>query len=253
MAMISINSLYNYDSRVFEKFNVPTGMNKADVINNICFECAELSLIYTDPVFMKNAIGLWSRKEQAIWEKLFATENFDYNPIWNVDGTVIERETNSRDRSGQRDKSGSIQRQSSDQENMTGTQLETTATDDVRTGSNSSEDVKSVTGYNSTSWQAHEKDEVSGSSNNRADIDVERNLTETKQTTGTGTENVSDTENIRDNENEQGSRDLETVRTGNIGVTTTQQMIREEREVDTFNTIDYITQSFKRRFCIMVY
>lgn len=40
---------------------------------------------------------------------------------------------------------------------------------------------------------------------------------------------------------------------GNIGVTTSQQMIEAERKVSEFNIIDYITQSFKRRFCIMVY
>lgn len=40
---------------------------------------------------------------------------------------------------------------------------------------------------------------------------------------------------------------------GNIGVTTSQQMIEAERRVSEFNIIDYITSSFKRRFCIMVY
>lgn len=40
---------------------------------------------------------------------------------------------------------------------------------------------------------------------------------------------------------------------GNVGVTTSQQMIEAERNVSEFNIIDYIVQSFKRRFCIMVY
>lgn len=40
---------------------------------------------------------------------------------------------------------------------------------------------------------------------------------------------------------------------GNIGVTTSQQMIEAERRVSEFNIIDYIIQSFKRRFCILVY
>lgn len=40
---------------------------------------------------------------------------------------------------------------------------------------------------------------------------------------------------------------------GNVGVTTSQQMIEAERKVSEFNIIDYIVQSFKRRFCIMVY
>lgn len=40
---------------------------------------------------------------------------------------------------------------------------------------------------------------------------------------------------------------------GNIGVTTTQQMIKEQREVVEFNIYDFITQSFKRQFCVLVY
>lgn len=40
---------------------------------------------------------------------------------------------------------------------------------------------------------------------------------------------------------------------GNIGVTTTQKMITEQRGVVKFNIIDYIIDSFKRRFCLLVY
>ena len=40
---------------------------------------------------------------------------------------------------------------------------------------------------------------------------------------------------------------------GNIGVTTTQKLIREQREVDKFNLYDIITDEFKMRFCILVY
>lgn len=40
---------------------------------------------------------------------------------------------------------------------------------------------------------------------------------------------------------------------GNIGVTTTQQMIKEEREVVQFNIVNYIIEDFKQRFCVLVY
>ena len=40
---------------------------------------------------------------------------------------------------------------------------------------------------------------------------------------------------------------------GNIGVTTTQQMIREQREAVKFNISDYIIESFIKRFCLLVY
>ncbi len=40
---------------------------------------------------------------------------------------------------------------------------------------------------------------------------------------------------------------------GNIGVTTTQQMIDEERRVAVWSIYDHIINSFKNRFCILVY
>ena len=42
-------------------------------------------------------------------------------------------------------------------------------------------------------------------------------------------------------------------RTGNIGVTSSQQLIKEQREVADFSIIRFITESFKKRFCLMVY
>lgn len=42
-------------------------------------------------------------------------------------------------------------------------------------------------------------------------------------------------------------------RTGNIGVTMTQDMIQKERDIALFNWYEYIITDFKRRFCIMVY
>ena len=40
---------------------------------------------------------------------------------------------------------------------------------------------------------------------------------------------------------------------GNIGVTTTQKLINEERKVAQFNIYDNISEDFRHRFCIMVY
>ena len=42
-------------------------------------------------------------------------------------------------------------------------------------------------------------------------------------------------------------------RTGNIGVTASQDLIHKERDIADFSIIRFITESFKKRFCIMVY
>ena len=40
---------------------------------------------------------------------------------------------------------------------------------------------------------------------------------------------------------------------GNIGVTTTQQMIQAQRDIVRFTVYDTILQDFKERFCVQVY
>ena len=71
----------------------------------------------------------------------------------------------------------------------------------------------------------------------------------TVDNTGTVTNNI--TSNSANNDVDNGTRTLHS--RGNIGVTTTQQMIEQERDISEFNIYDYIVRSFKRRFCIMLY
>ena len=109
-----------------------------------------------------------------------------------------------------------------------------TNTRDINTNSNGSNnesinmtDTGAVQGFNSSNW-----------------ADANKN---TKQ--GTDNVSVSNSETVSD-DNE---RVLTKRRTGNIGVTATQDLIKKEREIAEFNMINYITDSFKKRFCLMIY
>ena len=277
MAMLSILALYNWDNTIFNDLNVPQGMDKNNIIDNILFECAELSLLYTDPAFMKRAIKQWSDKEQNVWTKLYATENFEYNPIWNVDADIVETGTSGRNRTTTENNSlvidgtdarsisetGRITESGSSSEQTSGTSSEQTS--GTSSGTTSETVTDSVTGYNSTSWQDHTKRVSSGTSSGNTsgtssgntsgtDLITSSNQTDTtKSVTDNLNRDQTNTEVKSGTEAETGTNALTTRRTGNIGVTTTQQMIREERDVALFNTIEFITNSFKKRFCIMVY
>lgn len=86
---------------------------------------------------------------------------------------------------------------------------------DTGSGTNGGTNTEAVKGYNSSSWADHTQDTASG--------------------------NWSDT------------RTHTTRRTGNIGVTATQELIQKERDIADFNIYKYITESFKKRFCVMIY
>ena len=84
-------------------------------------------------------------------------------------------------------------------------------------GTTGGSNTESVAGYNSSTMVAHTKDDTSGSSSG----------------------SWSETHTTR--------------RTGNIGVTSSQELIERERSVAQFNIYKYIVDSFKKRFCILVY
>lgn len=222
---LSIMGMYEYDPTVMDGLNVPDGINKEDVVNNIMLECAELELIYPRLETMKQAISIWSNSNQLTWDKLYKTMTVDYNPIWNVDADIKDTETitgaNSEDRT--------ITRTGQDKETVN---LKDKETKDLT-------DTKSVQGFNSSSWAQAEK--------------VDQTGTDTIDHTGTDT--IDKSEDVTDNvtgENNS-TREYTQRRTGNIGVTTTQQMLEQERAIAEFNMIEYITKSFKKRFCLMVY
>lgn len=84
-----------------------------------------------------------------------------------------------------------------------------------------------------------------------ADITISRvgSSENTDKVSGYNSESWSNSEK---NENGYGETITEN-RTGNIGVTATQDLIKKEREIADFSIIEYITQSFKERFCLLIY
>ena len=223
---LSIQGIYEYDNTVFDGFDAPSytddnnvvhTLNRDDVINNILLQCAELELVYPSVQMMKFAIGVWSASNLRTWDKLYKSMYLDYNPIWNVDATETETETNERDISRQH----------------TGANNETRNLTDTETPNLT--DTESVQGFNSNQWSEAKKNVKTG----------------TDTFTHTGTDNIAITNNETvDDDNE---RVLSKRRTGNIGVTASQDLIKKEREIADFSIIEFITQSFKERFCLMIY
>ena len=220
-ATLSILGLYQYSPDVFDLLKLPDGVSLDSVRDNILMELAELELLYPSGEFMKTAIGIWSSKQLPVWEKLYATTKLEYNPIHNYDRTEEWTEKETGNRNGSRTQSQESSGESS------GT-VKNSGVDTVRSD---------VSAFNETSYTPKEM-----------------------QTTTLGTENTSSgtakqKTDITDDTDENSSRNnTRTGRTfGNIGVTTTQQMIEAERDVVKFNIVDYIVEDFKQRFCLLIY
>ena len=238
---LSLMGMYNFDETLFDNLKIPENILKEDVIYNLLMECAEFEVVYTDFTFLKNAIGFWSSKQLNMWKKLYNTTQLEYNPIWNKDGTVTYTDKEIRALAGTAKETRNLESENTETRDLRSTAI----------GSN-------VGGYTDTS-----KDFAFGFNSETAAQkgQAENNGVNNNTTTGNGTDSGTVSRDLTDKGTiDHSSTDSGTVtheysrlEQGNIGVTTTQSMIREEREIVKFNIIDYIINDFKTRFCILVY
>ena len=171
--------------------------------------------------------------------------------------------------------SGSETKTSTDSGSDTATSTDS-GTDSTQAGSTDTKQVKSFNTADGV-WTDKEKDTVSNSGSTtygktntntaqygKVNTEVDqfgKVNTETLQHGKVNTEvsqhgktNTETTNYGKENENTLNKTDVETIRArGNIGTVTTQAMIREERDVALFNIYQVILDSFKQRFCLLVY
>lgn len=228
-ATISLLGLKRLNDGILGELVVPDGVDVELVKDNLLAETAELEVIYPDAIFMQAMIGRWSAKELPIWERLYKTTLLEYNPIENYDRMEEWTEAEDTKKNTEADATGTSKTDTD------GTSTRESNTDGVIN------DQKYVSAYNEVEFTPTERD------NNTQN---EKNNSEQKDV---GTVSVkTSAENTTD---ETGNRNLlrKGRAHGNIGVTTSQQMIEAERDVALYNIIDVIINSFKNRFCLQVY
>lgn len=224
MSLLTVEGLYNYDNTLFDGFNVPDGLVKQIAIDAILMRTRELEILYPDFTYMKNRIAIWSNKYQINWKKLYDTTVLEYNPIENYDRMEDWTDTDDETSTSARDNT----------RNTTNT-VKSTSTNEVMNSVN-------VTDQN-TAFNAgladHAKQITDGDTTENGSI--------------TNTETGKDTENENINGGRTGRHTRVGRAHGNIGVTTSQQMIQSERDLVIFNLYDVIAESFIENFCLMVY
>ena len=243
--------LYRWDNTLFDLLTIPEELNKNTLVDNLLAETAELEVLYPNPAVMKNLIGVWSAKQVDIWNRLYATTQYEYNPIENYN----RYETGENDGENTTIHSGTDS--STEATNYGGTDGRT---EGIMSGGRDTVTVADTKGH----WIAGFDSTASGSDDGL--VKQTRDQDDGSNTTAYGrTENVTEqrtygqtiqragsmTHGERIASSTEGSHTLHAQ--GNIGVTTTQEMIKQQREVEQFNLYDIIIQEFKERFCLLIY
>ena len=220
-----IISLMQWDDTLFDGMVLPEGVDKDLVIDTIMQKYGDSPLDHEDPAYLKYYIPVWSKRNLDSWTKLFATLSFDYNPLENALLDETTEETRNIDR--KQDRTGTASTENSG----------TTGVDNTINGNTTAEHL--VSAENASDYQPDNKDMG------------------TDQTTSEQTTTVNQTTDTDSTENttEQTAETVKTIynRHGSIGVVTPQNMIQQEREVDKFVIYDYIADSFRDAFCLLLY
>lgn len=268
---LSTLGLYNQDPTILdaEHLLIPEGVNLETLQTLILTETAELEVMYPEPVTMAAVVKAWSTARKPSWERMLAALTEEYNPLHNYD----RHETEEHDDTDTDDDTGTVTRQKSGTEASakTGTEANArTGTERLaKTGTisfegeqaNGGTQTGAVAGYNGTAMA--DKDQTTTATVGTDAGTTTHNTTDTTthgttdtithNTTDTITHNTTDTEtrNLFRERTNEGSRSLHAY--GNIGLTTSAQMLTGELEVRKTDIYRIICDEFTRYFCLLVY
>lgn len=217
-ATMSLLGLYNWDSSILDGLAVPAGVDRTVVIHNLLRECAELEILYPQPETLKFFVGEWSKERLPVWERLAATLKFEYDPISNYDRREEWTDEGTEERGEQSRGRGSGNRNGSS------------------SSSSSGESSSQTAGFNSSTSNVPDKRQ-----DNSEESSAESSEASSAESSGETQSSASRTATRRGRAY------------GNIGVTTTQQMIEQERNTSLFDIDHVIIDDFKKTFCLMIY
>lgn len=198
---------------LFDNLTLPDGIEKDLVINAIIQHGGEFEVLYPDPDYLTTAIGLWGRRWYRTFEKWLAALNFEYDPLYNYDRTEEWTTTDSGTGNSTRVNTTSLQGSSTD------------------SGSGTSTDT--VSAYNSAVFENDRQNQSSSQ--------------------GSASSTASGSENESINKTESNTNIRRGRAYGNIGVTTSQQMLQAELDVAYWNLYEHIADIFITEFLIPVY
>lgn len=280
MAKITLIGFYSYDPTLFDGLALPSGIEKDLVVDEILERSNEFECLYSNPDFVKDRITMWGRKHYRTFDKWIKALNIDYDPLNNYDrheeytDTHIGNELTSGNRSDVAQNTSQASNELAGSENgMNNKQDFSNSLANSHTEGNTKPVEQTITkehqvsAYDSSTYQPSEKDTESNV--------VNHNGTDESDTSShTGTEGNTREVNVNAH-NEKGNTSASDVHTGkelyndnrlskdenkheahlfgNIGVTTSQEMLSAELEVQRFNIYTQIADLFVEDFCIMIY
>ena len=84
-AKATLIGMYNFDSSQFDKLVLPDGIDKDLFINTLLLKAGEFEVLYFEPMFLQQAICVWSNKWYRTFAEWLRGTQAQWNPIHNYD------------------------------------------------------------------------------------------------------------------------------------------------------------------------
>lgn len=222
---ITLIGMYNFlqesGEDLFLHLDLPTGIDKDVVKDNILMRGGEFEVLYSDPYFLRNSMLSWSKKWHWTFKKWLDLINMEYNPIENYD----------------RYEEGS---EHQTDEGRNSSNRNDTRTDNLKeqtTGSDSGTSENTVSAFDASTYQPKDKTETA--TNNSMSVENTGTQSQTGTINGTNNNNMNRTHNLHIH--------------GNIGVRSSQELAFQEIDLAMFNLYDRITDVFLQEYIIPIY
>lgn len=223
----TLSALYTEDNTIFGGMTYPEGIEAADVSQFLLLKFGTLETIFQTAAEAKAAFSLWSTVKADNWTAMYSALQAEYAPLenYNMRETMTDDET-------VHEYGKSTTRTDNLTHTKTGTETETP--DETNTADSG------VYGFDSADAVGDRTNTETRTGTNELEYDT------TDMDTGTQThaDSGSDTD----------TRNYELTRSGNIGVTTSQQMLESELDLRLrWNMHEIIAAGFQREFCVAVW
>lgn len=291
MARLTLNGMFEYDPTLFEGMILPQDYDRDALFMEIMNTCGQLYPYHQQPSVLKSAIRLWFSRNYLNFDRIMDALMSEYDPIENYNRLENWTRTPNLDDTETRTGTDTTAHSGDDTETHSGTDSTELGGKDTVENSGSDTTTRSYTNYKETITNTGSRtteEEVSAfdsssyepskrTTETPTDLNQEKEISgaysdetqfgKTEDTTYGKTEDITYDSEVK---NEYNSNEATTYGTtfkhahtgneqfashvhGNIGVTTSQQMIQSEIELRQFDIYTDIARRFEREFIVQVY
>lgn len=226
LSKLTLIGMNNYSKgAIWDNIELPEGIDKDILINEILKQNGEFCVLYSDMDFLTLQIQCFFKKWYSSFEKWVNVLTEEYEPLFNVDVKTSNTEH------GVNEGNSASSGRNDNTRNTSGS--------GGSTGTSSSTTEKSKAAYDAATYQPTEKEVTTGS--------TALNSSEYESEIASATSSESMTSNSEHTvTNEEYKR-------GNQGVTMSQEMLLAELNVRRFNLYNQIADIFASEFCVTYY